>query len=153
MLLKALNDEDTVNYNRTSMFLIFPNCSFKCGKELCQNYSLRKEQNLEVEIDEIVDRYIMNPLTHAIVCGGLEPFDSWKDLQEFIKKMRVYTADDIVIYSGYKEEELSDKIEWLKDYENIIVKFGRYIPNKEPHLDKILGVKLASPNQYARRIS
>jgi len=33
---------------------------------------------------------------------------------------------------------------------NIIVKFGRYRPNQEKHYDKILGVFLASDNQYAK---
>ena len=41
----------------------------------------------------------------------------------------------------------------LKQYDNIIIKFGRFIPNQEKHYDEVLGVELASPNQYARRIS
>jgi hypothetical protein len=36
---------------------------------------------------------------------------------------------------------------------NIIIKYGRFIPNHQPHYDEILGVKLASDNQYAERIS
>jgi hypothetical protein len=43
--------------------------------------------------------------------------------------------------------------EQLKSFSNIIIKFGRFIPNQEPHYDEVLGVKLASDNQYARRIS
>ena len=38
-------------------------------------------------------------------------------------------------------------------YSNIIIKFGRFIPNREPHFDEVLGVNLASNNQYAKRIS
>ena len=139
------------------MYLIFPNCSFKCdkenGKKLCQNGKLTNEPNIEIAVDDISCRYILNNITHAIVCGGLEPFDSWEDLQAFIKEMRFYTVDPIIIYSGYTEQELEDKIEVLKEYENIIIKFGRYVPDKEPHMDRLLGVKLASPNQYAKRIS
>ena len=40
----------------------------------------------------------------------------------------------------------------LKDFENVIIKFGRYIPNDENKFDEILGVKLASKNQYAMRL-
>ena len=41
----------------------------------------------------------------------------------------------------------------LYDYKNIIIKYGRYIPNQTPHRDEVLGVNLASDNQYAERIS
>jgi len=157
VILKNLVEEDFVNYKNAAMYLIFPNCTFKCdkenGKKLCQNGKLVKEPNIEIAVEDISCRYILNNITHAIVCGGLEPFDSWEDLQALIKEMRFYTVDPIIIYSGYTEKELEDKIEVLKEYENIIIKFGRYIPNKEPHMDRLLGVKLASPNQYAKRIS
>ena len=41
----------------------------------------------------------------------------------------------------------------LSYFDNIIIKFGRYIPNKQSHYDNILGVNLASDNQYAVKIS
>ena len=74
----------------------------------------------------------------------------------FIRIFRKFSNDDIVIYTGYnKEEERSqDLIEFIKknQYKNIIIKYGRYIPNQTPHYDEILGVKLASDNQYAERL-
>ena len=36
-------------------------------------------------------------------------------------------------------------------YDNIVVKFGRFRPNQDPHYDNVLGVKLASNNQYAKK--
>jgi len=36
---------------------------------------------------------------------------------------------------------------------NIIIKYGRFIPDKEKHYDEVLGIYLASDNQYAERIS
>ena len=36
---------------------------------------------------------------------------------------------------------------------NIIIKFGRFVPMQQPHFDPILGVNLASDNQYAKQIS
>ena len=41
----------------------------------------------------------------------------------------------------------------LKKYSNIIIKFGRFIPNQKPHYDPVLGVELASDNQYGEKIS
>ena len=155
--LKDIVDEDFVNYKKPSMFLIFPNCTFKCDKEngnkICQNSSLVREPNVKIEIAAVVNRYCRNSLSHSIVCGGLEPFDSWKELLSLICELRKVTEDDIIIYTGYKEEEITERINQLAQFPNIIIKFGRFIPNQSSHLDAVLGINLASPNQYARRIS
>lgn len=157
MKVKNVIFEDFINFKFPSLFIGFPQCSFKCnldcGRPVCQNYLLSKDKIIDVEIDDLIDNYILNPITHAVVCGGLEPFDTWEDLRTLVDKFRIYTTDPIVIYTGYTEKEIQDKIEVLKNYENIIVKFGRFVPDKEPHMDKVLGVKLASPNQYAKEIS
>ena len=83
------------------------------------------------------------------------PFDSAEDLFSFIELFRYKIHDDIVIYTGYTKDELEEKgiLTKLKKYDNIIIKYGRFIPNQEPHFDEVLGVKLASDNQYAERIS
>lgn len=155
--LKDIVDVDYINYKKSSMFLVFPSCTFKCDKEngnkICQNSSLIKEPSVKVEIAAIVNRYCRNPLSHSIVCGGLEPFDSWKELFFLICELRKVTEDDIIIYTGYKEEEITEQVNQLANFTNIIIKFGRFIPNQSSHLDRILGIKLASPNQYARQVS
>ena len=156
MKLKGINDYDICNYKKPAMFLIFPHCSFKCDKEcgvnVCQNSALAREPVIEIRVADIVHRYLDNPLTHAVVCGGLEPFDSAQDLTLFITYFRMHSKDPIIIYTGYKEEELTEQIKFLQNFDNIIVKFGRFIPNS-PHIyDAILGVELASDNQYAKRI-
>ena len=84
---------------------------------------------------------------------GLEPFDSWNDLKSFIHELREYCNDDIVIYTGYDKNEVIEKINELSKYTNIIVKFGRYVPNQKKHFDDLLGLYLASNNQYAEKIS
>lgn len=162
MIIKGLIDEDFINYKKPSMVIEFPYCSFKCDKEcgqsVCQNSPLVNEPNIEISYDNLLTRYINNPITEAVVFQGLEPCDSISDVINLILWLRLkYNCkDDIVIYTGYKEEE----IKWLIDIlssntlinTNIIIKFGRYIPNQEPHLDPILGVNLASDNQYAKKI-
>lgn len=159
MTLKGLKDEDFVNYKLPSMFLIFPNCSFKCDKEngcnLCQNSHLAQEPTITKGLAGIIARYNDNPLTKAIVCGGLEPFDSAEELFELVKTVRelCHWMDDIVIYTGYTEAELESNEYFQKiiSYPNIIIKFGRFRPGHEPHYDEYLGVKLASGNQYSKR--
>jgi hypothetical protein len=153
MKIKGLISEDLVNYKKPSMTIIFPYCTFKCGEGYCQNSELAKAPIIEMNINNLVDRYINNPITEAVVMQGLEPFDSWNDLKSFIHELREYCNDDIVIYTGYNKNEIIEKINELSKYTNIIVKFGRYIPNQEKHFDDLLGVYLASNNQYAEKVS
>lgn len=158
MRIKFLVDEDFINYKKPSMFIGFPNCNWKCEKDcrekVCQNKELAFSPDIEVSCETIVDRYVQNPITKAVVMGGLEPFDSWEDLVNLIHEFRKHTQDFIIIYSGFYLSEINDKVEYLRqNYDNIIIKFGRFVPNQEPHYDDILGINLASPNQYSERIS
>ena len=153
MKIKGLISEDFVNYKKPAMTIMFPYCTFKCGTEYCQNSPLAKLENIELSITDIINRYIDNPITESVVMQGLEPFDSWNDLIEFVKQLRESTDDDIVIYTGYYKEEIANRIALLSKYKNIVIKYGRYIPRQEKHYDEVLGVYLASSNQYAERIS
>ena len=157
MKVKSIIDEDISNYKKISMFIGFPNCTFKCdkecGQEVCQNSCLVNSPTIEIPYDNIVKRYLDNIYNEAIVFGGLEPFDSLKDLYMLINTFRLYTDDDIVIYTGYYHWEILEFIEPLKQYPNIIIKFGRFKPNEEHYINNNLGVELASTNQYAIKIS
>ena len=154
MRLKGLIDYDLSNYRVPSMFLIFPKCDFKCdrecGRPICQNSALAREPIIEIETIEIVKRYLNNPLTHAVVCGGLEPFDTWEELRYFVAMFRYYSDDPIIIYTGYTEEEIQNYIYTLQEFDNIIIKYGRFIPDSPHIFDAVLGVELASNNQYAK---
>lgn len=155
--LKGIIDVDTVNYRKICMVLEFPKCNFKCdrdcGQRVCQNSALAQASNIKYDVWNIIDNYLHNPLTEAIVCQGLEPFDTLGQLYIFIDAFRQKCDDDIVIYTGYKEEEIYPYVQFLKErYKNIIIKFGRFKPNDTPYYDEVLGVNLASHNQYARKI-
>lgn len=159
MHLKGILDEDFINYKKPAMHIATARCSFKCDKEsgekLCQNSNLVAQKTITMKNEYIISRYLANDITHAVVFAGLEPMDSFDEVHNFIKKLRkkYKCKDDVVIYTGYNKEEIQDQIRILRQYENIIVKFGRYIPHCERHLDSVLGVFLASPNQYGERIS
>lgn len=157
MIIKGITDEDFVNYKRPAMFVAFPRCSFKCEKECgiryCQNSDLALSPDIIINAADIADRYLSNNITKSITIGGLEPFDSYSDLIELVDALRSKTQDDIVIYTGYNEDEIADKLPRLTKHRNIIIKFGRYIPNDEQKYDEVLGVHLASKNQYAIKLS
>lgn len=157
MKIKGIISEDFINYKKPSMVIEFPYCDFKCDREcrqeVCQNSNLVRSPTHDISIDKIVLSYLKNNITQAIVFQGLEPFDSKEDLYQLIKFFRKHTDDDIVIYTGYTELELDSDIQILKRlFKNIIIKFGRFIPNQPSHYDELLGVSLASPNQYAKKI-
>lgn len=159
MKIKGLQDEDFINFKQPSMMIITSYCTFKCDKEsrgnYCQNSSLANSQTINVPNARIIQRYISNPITKAIIFGGLEPFEQFDEMCNLICELRnSYLCNDmIVIYTGFNKDEIEDKIHLLSQNKNIIIKFGRFKPNQNKHYDEVLGVWLASDNQYAQKIS
>lgn len=155
MKLRGFIEEDFIQYKKPSMFLITPYCDFKCcienGNNICQNMDVIKAPIIDVDNDELIKRYLNNPITKSIVFGGLEPMDSFEEVREFINTLRwdYNCFDDVVIYTGYNADEIIDQCMRLSKFANIIVKFGRFIPDQKSHFDEVLGVELASPNQHA----
>lgn len=113
------------------------------------------EAPIDIGDEAIAKRYIGNNITQAIVFGGLEPMEQFDELVSLVKTIRkdFRCQDDIVIYTGYNHDEIRSAVEKLKEFDNIIIKFGRYIPNIKRRFDEVLGVNLASDNQYAEKIS
>ena len=136
MIIKGIQEEDFINYKKPSMFIGTSICDWKCcneqclDKNICQNSSLANSKTIDISADEIYRRYINNPITKSIVIGGLEPMLQFSDVLELIKTFRNNDCND-----------------------DIVIKYGRYIPDQKEHYDEVLGVYLASSNQYAERIS
>ena len=99
--------------------------------------------------------------------GGLEPFYSVESMEQvctLISLLRdeYQCDDDVVIYTGYTEKELlgeTGNLSILQQHlfqniietPNIVIKFGRFRPDDVSHYDSVLGINLASLNQYAKR--
>ena len=151
---KGIIWEDMVNYKKICTTLMFPKCSFKCDKEngvqLCQNWELAAAPNQTVLMNGFIRKYLSNPITEAIVIQGLEPFDSLVDLYTVAAALKDFDCkDDLVIYTGYYKEEIETLLNPLLSIPGrLIIKWGRYIPDQEPHYDPVLGINLASDNQY-----
>lgn len=161
MKIKFIKEEDFVNYKQPCMFIGMINCDFKCCKEAgvpistCQNEPWINEPVQDVNVPKLIVRYLNNNITHAIVFGGLEPFLQYDEIKDFIRTLRedYKCNDDIIIYTGYYRNEILSMVEELSSWENIYIKFGRYIPHNSSKYDKVLGVTLASSNQYGEKIS
>lgn len=166
-LIDVVTDNVT-DYKKTSLFLVFPYCSGKCGEE-CQNKDLRKKEIKEFDTEDIVKFYQSLDTHNAVVCGGLEPWDSFEELKQLIKDFAISSSIksvDFVIYTGYdniikyyfdgKYRELKEGffglLQLWKEYadpsSNLIIKQGKYDVNRKiPWHSDVLGVDLATNNQ------
>jgi hypothetical protein len=159
MKIKGIEVEDFVNYKEPSMFIAIGDCDWKCCIEggfdisICHNSPLAHAKEYEVDCEFLYNEYINNPITKAIVIGGLEPFTRFEDVYELIKYFRDHNCNDtFVIYTGYYPEEIESKLISLGQMNNLIIKFGRFVKNAPKKFDDVLGVELSSDNQYARFI-
>lgn len=106
--------------------------------------------------ESIYNAYMSNGISKAIVIGGLEPLIQFDEIYGLIDYFRHHGCDDdFVIYTGYTEDEVKANEHWrlLLGIKNIVFKFGRYVPGGRPHRDSVLGVELASDNQYGKKFN
>lgn len=159
MKIKTVVNERFQDYKKPSLFIATAMCDWKCCSDvgrksaMCQNSPIAQLPTIEIPDEEIFLRYISDPITQAVVIGGLEPLLQQEEVLGLIDHFRSHNClDDIVIYSGYYRHEVLPFVDKIAQYQNIIMKFGRYIPYKNKRYDAVLGVELASDNQYAERI-
>lgn len=160
MKVLKIVDERLSDYRMPMLMLVATSCDWKCSKDahfpatLCQNHQWKDVEAFDVTPQNVYAAFVKNPITCGLLFGGLEPFLQFDEMLDVIRYFRQQTiAAPIVIYTGYREDEVADKIAILSNFQNLIVKFGRFIPRQVPHMDPVLGVKLASDNQYAKIIS
>jgi len=163
IIIKGIIDERFGDYKDCSMMIITSHCKWKCKE--CQNKHLDMLPTKKVECNEIIERFFNNPLTSAIIFGGLEPLDTPYDVKAFMLDMLDYCDDHgisppkVIIYTGYDEYEMEGILEYsgldsvIDAYRNVIIKYGRYDPTydefgtKQIIYDLNLGVYLQSMNQ------
>ena len=114
MQIKGIMDECFSDYKKAAMYIAFPNCSFKCDQlnrcSVCQNSKLAHEPDIDITKEEIIARYLKNPITKAVILSGLEPFDSILDLIAFVDAFRKESDDDIVIENAIEQIKSSDLV-------------------------------------------
>lgn len=156
--VRTIAKEDFSHYKEPAMVLGMPYCDWKCEKEcgqaVCHNAPLAKLPVQEFSVADVVTMYLKNPITSAVVFAGLEPLCSFDEIIDFLYELRLkrHCNDPVIVYTGYRRDEIHYSLRVLAKYENVIVKLGRYVPGKESHIDPILGVPLANPEQYAIRL-
>lgn len=160
MRVKDIETERYQDYKFPSLFIASSFCDFKCCSEanidfsICQNEPLAQAPVKEIPDYTIYRQFVNNPITKAVVIGGLEPLIQINEVINLIDLFRSNGENcPFVIYTGYYPSEIPEPLSRLKNYVNIIMKFGRFIPGHKPHYDNVLGIELASDNQYGEQIS
>ena len=138
------------DYKKVGVLLATPTCNNNC--KYCQNEYLKKKKPIEYDISEIFNFVKKNKLIKSFIFGGLDCMDSFDQTYDIIKEIRKKFDYDIVLYTGKLKTDINLEIEKLKNFKGIIIKFGKYKKNKEKKYDELLGITLASNNQYSRRI-
>ena len=151
--------ETFTDYKKISLIILTVSCDFKCENEgycklgTCQNSELINNPTIEISNDKIIENFNNNGLVEGILFAGLEPFLQFEEIYVFIKEFRKTNNEDIVIFTGYYPQEILSQIEKLKEFKNIIIKYGRFIENLSSKYDEVGQVTLASSNQYFEKIS
>ena len=163
MRVRKLLTERFQDYKVPSMYLADCFCDWKCCPDrpyVCQNHPVAKMPITDIPDDDILDTYTADPITEAIVIAGLEPLLQPHEVCALIQRaVERGIKTTFVIYTGYDKEEVRRNgfFDELKrtgfgNGVSVVMKYGRYIPDQQPHFDETLGVELASDNQYGERI-
>lgn len=128
--------------------IVATNCSNNCKD--CFNQYLKTAKTYTNTAEGIIAEVKQNAFNDGIILGGLE----WSEQpEEAIELIRCATANGlaVMLYTGLTEEGLYHRIprEYLV---GCLVKFGAYDNTCLSDNYSSLGVKLASTNQYVKRI-
>ena len=128
--------------------IIATSCSNGCKD--CFNQYLKTVKTYTNTAEGIIAEVKQNAFNDGIILGGLE----WSEQpEEAIELIRCATANGlaVMLYTGLTEEELYRRLP-REDLVGCLVKFGAYDNTCLSDSYSSLGVKLASTNQYVKRI-
>jgi len=110
----------------------------------CETTGLNKQHDRIIQLSALrFDRETMKPTARFDYI--IRPSGEW-EMSAGAEEVHGITKEMVENSGKYLTEV-------IEEFDNIIVKFGRFRPNQKPHFDEVLGVNLASDNQYAEKIS
>ena len=94
MRIKTVVNERFQDYKKPSLFVATAMCDWKCCSEagrrqaMCQNSPIAQLPTVDISEEEIFLRYTSDPITQAVVIGGLEPLLQQDEVLELVKYFR-----------------------------------------------------------------
>jgi anaerobic ribonucleoside-triphosphate reductase activating protein len=101
-------DDSIVDGPGIRFVVFFQGCPFRC--EGCHNpHTWDFAGGREVEIEDLLEIILANPLLSGVTFSGGEPFCQPEQLNHFIDLLRRNTNLNILVYTGHTYEQLLDK--------------------------------------------
>ena len=93
-------------FSRTEISILTENSDVAAAYAKAVSILSGVSPDISISIGQLVERYLGNPISKAVVFGGLEPFDDIENVLQFIFELRANNCeDDVVIYTGYTEKK------------------------------------------------
>lgn len=142
------------DYKKSAILFSTCYCNWKCCHEagipesVCQNQKVAQQREVYLPFESVLKK-VNQSFTDAVIFGGLEPMLQADEVVQCIQYLRQHgVKKDIVVYTGYYVEEIDEETLAYLAMNDVILKCGRYIPDRKPKFDAVLGITLASDNQY-----
>lgn len=142
------------DYKKSALLFSTCYCDWKCCHEagvdidICQNQKIAQQREVILPFESVL-RKVNQSFTDAVIFGGLEPLLQPDEVLQCINYLRCHeVTKDILVYTGYYMEEIDEETLMYLTVCDVILKCGRYIPDRKPKFDAVLGITLASDNQY-----
>lgn len=142
------------DYKKSALLFSTCYCDWKCCHEagvdidICQNQKVSQQREVTLPFESILKK-VNQSFTDAVIFGGLEPILQADEVVQCIEYLRKHgVKKDIVVYTGYYLEEIDPETLAYLALNDCILKCGRFIPDRKPKFDAVLGITLASDNQY-----
>lgn len=98
----------------------FQGCSLRC--EGCISVDTWATAKTLIPIEQLMTKlssYL--PLIDGITISGGEPFDQFEALLAIVVQLRERTKVDILVYTGYAVEDITDQLQQIKPYIDVLI--------------------------------
>ena len=98
----------------------FQGCSLRC--EGCISVDTWATAKTLIPIEQLMTKlssYL--PLIDGITISGGEPFDQFEALLAIVVQLRKKTKVDILVYTGYAVEDITDQLQQIKPYIDVLI--------------------------------
>lgn len=98
----------------------FQGCSLRC--EGCISVDTWATAKTLIPIEQLMMKlssYL--PLIDGITISGGEPFDQFEALLAIVVQLRKKTKVDILVYTGYSVEDISEQLQQIKPYIDVLI--------------------------------